>query len=346
MINKVLVLGHLGLVTNPYDGQTIKTRNVYELLKSNRDKIGSVKYFDTQSFKSNLFSPFNMLWMILHCNKLVYIPAHNNLKYIFPFINIICKLKRIEILYIVVGGWLDEYLSSKKIYSLMLSKIKGIFTESSQLADNLRNRYNFKNVITFPNFRMHSFVPSFNENPETFKIVFMARIFREKGVDTVFRLADYIQNNYGNEHRICIDFYGPIQNDEGDYFRKELKKYNFVSYKCVLEPSMIYQTLDQYDLLVFPSRYSDEGFPGTIMDAFISGIPVIISNWRFMPEYVDDGFSGYIFDLDKDEDFYSKVDHLYKDRVQLLKMKHYAYEKSKEYSSESAWQIIEKYLVR
>jgi len=49
--------------------------------------------------------------------------------------------------------------------------------------------------------------------------------------------------------------------------------------------------------------------------------------------------------LNKEEDFYSLVDSLYNDRTKLLKMKHSAFEKSKEYSSEVAWQILEAYLI-
>lgn len=343
--NIVLVLGYFGYITNQLDGQTVKTRNVYELLKSNEKEIGTITYFDTQRFQYSKLSFFKMILAVIHCNKIIYLPAHNNLKYIFPLLYIITRLKMSDIIYIVIGGWLAEYLQKKKMHTQMLSKIKCILTESNQLTENLKKQYNFRNVLTFPNFRLHTFIPSFSQNPETFKIVYMARIFREKGVDTVFRLAAYVQKTYGNKHPISIDFFGPIQEDESEYFHTELEKFDFVSYKGVLEPEQIYTTLNQYDLLVFPTRYSDEGFPGTIMDAYISGIPVIIPRWRFLPEYVNDGFSGYIFELDKEEEFYSYVNHLYNDRVQLLKMKHCAFEKSKEYSSEYAYHLLKSYLV-
>jgi len=338
-------MGHLGLSKNLFDGQTGKTRNVLKLLQSKSASFKSVNYFDTQEFRSSKLSFFQMIYRLIKCNVLVYLPERNNLKYLFPFIYIICKLKGIKIVYLVVGGWLDDYLHSKQLVIFMLSEIKGIFTESNQLTNNLKDHHNLQNVITFPNFRMHNFIPSFNQNADAFKIVYMARIFKEKGVDVVFRLAEHIQKKLGTEHPISIDFYGPIQVDEDSYFREELRKYSFVSYKSVLEPDHIYETLEQYDLLVLPSRYSNEGFPGTIMDAYISGIPVIISNWMFMPEYVENGSSGYIFDLNKEEDFYSLVDSLYNDRMKLLKMKHSAFEKSKEYSSEVAWQILKPYLV-
>ena len=345
MDNKVLVLGYFGYASNQLDGQTVKTRSVYELLKSKEEEIGTLSYFDTQQFKYSKLSFMKMISSLINCNKLIYLPAHNNLKYIFPLLFIISKLKKIDIIYIVIGGWVEEFLHSKKLHIAMLSNIKGIFTESNQMTNNLIVQYNFSNVITFPNFRIHTFIPSFKKENDTFKIAYMARIFREKGIDVVFRLADYIQKTYGNQHSISIDFYGPIQKDEEDYFRAELEKHDFVRYKCVLEPDQIYRTLEQYDVVVLPTRFFTEGFPGTVMDAYISGVPVIVTKWKYASEFVNHGNSGFIFDLNKEEDFYSYFDCLYKDRTQLLKMKHGAYQKSKEYSSETAWQILKRYLV-
>src|SRR5665648_608709 len=87
------------------------------------------------------------------------------------------------------------------------------------------------------------------------------------------------------------------------------------------------------------------GFSRNNYDAYISGVPVVVTRWKYASEFVNHGNSGFLFDLDKEEDFYIYVDRLYNDRSQLLKMKHGAYEKSKEYSSESAWQILKQYLV-
>jgi len=344
MKNKVFLIGHLGFKKNLFDGQTGKTRNILELLQLKAEYFKIIDYFDTQEFRQSKLSIFKLIKKLFSCDVLVYLPERNNLKYLFPFIYIVSKIKGIDILYLVVGGWLDKFLKSKYLYRVMLSEIKGIFTESNQLTKNLETRYNFKNVHTIPNFRMNSFAPTFKLNKDNLKIVYMARIFREKGIDTVFRLAHNLQNKYGNNHKITIDFYGPIQKDEENYFREELQKYSFVAYMGILEPDQIHKTLERYDVLVLPSRYSEEGFPGTIMDAYISGIPVIISRWRFLPEYVDNGYSGFIYDLDKEAEFYHYVDYLYNDRSQLLKMKRCAHEKSKEYSAEVAWQLMKNYL--
>lgn len=47
-MNKVLVLGYFGNLTNQLDGQTVKTRDVYRLAKEQLTDC-DIEYFDTQS---------------------------------------------------------------------------------------------------------------------------------------------------------------------------------------------------------------------------------------------------------------------------------------------------------
>ena len=108
---RIYVLGAFGFRTTLYDGQTIKTRNLLELLKGHGV---DVDYYDTQEFKYNRWSIFAMFARILRCDKLFYLPAHNNLRFIFPIIFIISKLCRVDIHYFVVGGWLQEFIEKSR----------------------------------------------------------------------------------------------------------------------------------------------------------------------------------------------------------------------------------------
>jgi glycosyltransferase involved in cell wall biosynthesis len=344
MGERILVLGYFGYSNNQFDGQTVKTRNIYELLLLKTGNKEDIDFFDTQRFKHlNLSFFLNMIWKIFRCNKLIYIPAHNNLKYLFPLIYIICKLKRIDIFYIVVGGWLADYLKKKWLHIILLSNIRAIFPQSDQLSLLLREQYQFKNVITFPNFRIHSFKPFISDHKDVFKIVYMARINRMKGIDYVFRLADYFINIPFCEKPVIIDFYGPIDENDKTYFYEQMDKYAITFYKGILQPDKIYDTLNNYDLMVLPTKYYTEGFPGSILDAYISGIPVIVTNWKYAREFVDDGKTGIIVPFENGEkEFINAVLKLYQDYDLLIKMKYNAYEKSKFYSSENAWEILKK----
>lgn len=340
----ILVLGYFGYYQNELDGQTIKTRNIYELLKIKTNGQYKIDQFDTQRFQYSKFSFFDLLVKLFRCNKLVYLPAHNNLKYLFPFIYVLCWLRRCEIMYFVVGGWLAQYLESKRLHVKLLSNIRVILTESNDLSNALVTQYQLKNVITFPNLRLHSFTPTFVQNNDQFKIVYMARINRMKGLDYVFCLAKAFLDSSINEKPVIIDFFGPIEKEDEAYFFEQLAKCPNSSYRGVLQPENIYTTLDQYDLMVFPTRYFTEGFPGTVLDAYIAGLPIVATRWKHATDFIIQGKTGFIVPFENSEnEFVQAVKTIYTDSNLLLQMKHNAYEQSLKYAPDYAWQILMKF---
>ena len=53
-----------------------------------------------------------------------------------------------------------------------------------------------------------------------------------------------------------------------------------------LEPTEMVRALNEHDLLLFPSCYKGEGYPGIIVEAFQCGVPVIAARWSDVPELV------------------------------------------------------------
>lgn len=327
---KILVLGYFGYVTDQLDGQTVKTRDVYRLI---REQYGedSVDYFDTQEFQRSKLSVLTMFGKVCRCNRLVYLPAHNNLKFIFPIIYILSLFFRFSIDYFVVGGWLCEFLKSLPLHRAMLRRIRGIHVETRRLQRDLEKHYGYKNVDIFPNFRFFDFQPVPSES-ETLRLVFMARVNRQKGLDWIFRLAEEIQAR-GLENRISITFYGPINDEDQEYFTTEAAKYPFVSYRGALQPSEIHRTLSEYDAMLLPTHYYTEGLPGSIVDAYIAGIPVVVTEWMHSREFVEDGRSGFIVPFeDGYDEFVRKVMLLNEDRELLKQMKLNALEKRNDFT--------------
>lgn len=317
-MKRILVLGYFGYLTNQLDGQTVKTRDVYRLAKEQSGDY-TVDYFDTQDLKKNKLLVFRMFWKVIHCDILFYLPAHNNLKVFFPIIFIFSRLFKFNIHYFVVGGWLREYLTKLPIHRSMLSRINGIHAETKRLKKELEDYYGFNNVDVFPNFRFFEFNPKSSES-EKLRIVFMARVIRQKGLDWVFNLADYI-----SEHKLkdkySITFYGPEIDEEKEYFESNVAKYEFVKYRGTLQPSEIYETLSQYDVMLLPTHFYTEGLPGSIVDAYISGIPVIVTEWKHSHEFVEDGESGYIVSFENGlPEMIEKVLLLEKDRSLLRRL--------------------------
>lgn len=315
-MNRILVLGYFGYTTNQLDGQTVKTRDVYRLTVEQLPDQ-TVDFYDTQEFQTNKISIFKMFWKVACCDTLFYLPAHNNLKWIFPIIYCLSALCRVKIHYFVVGGWLREFIANLPLHRYMLKRIAGIHTETQQLKRELEEYYQFKNVDIFPNFRFFDFQPKGGIEHEKLRLVFMARVTRQKGLDWIFVLAAYIQENYLQD-KFSITFFGPIDEEDKDYFETRIAQYSCVEYKGALQPEDIHETLSQYDVMLLPTHYFTEGLPGSVVDAYISGIPVIVTEWKHAREFVDDGVSGYIIPFENgQQQLIEKVLLLEKDRSLL-----------------------------
>lgn len=335
----VLVLGYFGYENNQLDGQTVKTRNIFTLLKSKeRSFFKKVSYFDTQTFQKSKINLLKAFTAISKVDLLFYLPAHNNLKWIFPFIFIYCKLFNIKIHYIVVGGWLAEYLKNKPLHKWMLKRIEGIYPENIELVENLKQHYNFTNVFQLHNFRIVEAKSIIPNKSEKIKLVFMARVHPLKGINTVFKLADeLVKNNIVN---VEINVYGPVFPDYDADFKLYLNKNNLVRYMGVLQPDDIYNTLVNYDLMLFPTQYFTEGFPGSILDSYIANIPVIATNWKYAHEFIENEKSGLIVDFGNEEEFIAKTINLIQNSKALEQLKQGAALQSEKYSPEHAWSII------
>lgn len=316
---KLLVLGYYGYRTNQLDGQTVKTRDVYRLAKEQLSDY-EVDYFDTQELQGNKLLVLRMFGKVMRCNTLFYLPAHNNLRVFFPIIFILSVICRFDIHYFVVGGWLREFLTHLPLHRFMLGRIKGIHAETKRLRRELEEYYHFENVDIFPNFRFFKYNPLPSESTKL-RIVFMARIMKQKGLDWIFDLAGFIAAN-GWQDRYSITFYGPITEEDKSYFEEHIEKYKFAEYKGTLQPNEIHETLSQYDVMLLPTHFYTEGLPGSVVDAYISGIPVIATEWKHAREFVDDGKSGYIVAFDDGkQQMIDRVVMLEKDRTLLKQLK-------------------------
>lgn len=335
----ILVIGYFGYSSNQLDGQTIKTRNIYDALSSEH----TVNYFDTEVLKYNKLQILSLLKKITQHDKVFFVGGKNNLKYFFPILYSLSKIQKKKIVYVVVGGWLYDFLrSNPALYTIMLKSIRSVLVETKFLKAKLE-RLGFKNVNTIPNFRL---TPDYEPSKphfgsDTLNIVFMARIMKAKGIYLIFDLLeDYIKNNQSYIKKLKIDFYGPISSDDKNKFEELIQIFSpHVSYKGLLQPNKIYFELPKYDLLVLPTFYEGEGFPGTILDAYLSGIPVITTKWKQIPEFVKDDETGFLIDYDLTA-LKSKIQLLCENEKLLSDMKNNAFSYSREFSSDTGIKIL------
>jgi glycosyltransferase involved in cell wall biosynthesis len=336
--DKVLILGNFGISDGNLNGQTVRTRSVFELFKMNG--YSNVRFFNTEGLSKKPLLSFKLLSSVFKADFILFMGAQGSLKYLFPLIWFTAYFSGKRIYNIVIGGWLPEYLEKKPILRFLLKRTDGIFCQTQSIVDKLKRFESFGQVYVLPNFRIHKFTPNIKYHKSSpVKLVYLGRIIKSKGYELIFRLAENLSRSLP-ENSFIIDFYGPIQDDSKTSFLELLAGKTNIRYCGVIQPKDIYEKIGTYDIMLFPTSYPGEGFSGTILDSFIAGIPVIASNWRYNSEIIEQGKTGYIFDLNNEKTFCDYAKKLIQDADLLYQFKLNAYQKSKEFSSEKAWQLL------
>ncbi|MHC1689230.1 MAG: glycosyltransferase [Bacteroidales bacterium] len=351
--NNLLYIGSFKLGQKATGGQEAKIRNIYSLFEDNY-KSGTISMFDTETVRNNPVSIFSILPKLSKVDIVVISLASGGLGHLFPMLFYLSFIFHYKIIFLGFGGWHVEYFmgnSSGEPYSVphirqmkMARKIKCFMVENKNVSDILKTECGFTNIDVLPNFRIYNFKLNGHKASKTLKLVYGSRVDKEKGYESLFLLEKLIERERLD---ITIDIYGCIaEKDKNDFFTKlDNSNTNIIKYCGEIDSDNIYQTYSKYDVMLFPTRYPGEGFAGTILDSYISGIPVVASDWRYNKDYVANNITGYVIPLDNfDNNFQERILYLYNNRSKLLELKLNAYAERLKYDKDEVWRIISKYL--
>jgi len=85
---------------------------------------------------------------------------------------------------------------------------------------------------------------------------------------------------------------------------------------------------------LFPTKFATEGFPGTILDGFCAGVPVLSARWNSCTDIVEEGVNGITFGFCDFEDMYEKLLYIKENPDIVNSMKNNCIESAKSYSPE------------
>jgi len=202
---------------------------------------------------------------------------------LFPLMFRFSKIMKKKLVIRAFGSDLLETIekSSRKRKLLMnLKKTDLVLVESKDLVSKVRE-YN-TNVIWFPNCRKRlDYKPavqrSFNK-----KFVFIGQVKISKGVNEILEVFDQLPDNY------YLEIYGPVVEEKMSGIKNDKR------YKGVLNPEQVIEVLKNSDILLLPTWYEGEGYPGVIIEAYNMGVPCITTYWRQIPEIVEQGKTGIL----------------------------------------------------
>jgi glycosyltransferase involved in cell wall biosynthesis len=328
------IIGNFGYASKSINGQTIKTRYLKEFFET----VHATNYCDTDKAKHFLISIISMIFKIPMYSSIIVTVNRNGLKYIMPVIFFMSKLLKKELHFIAVGGWLADFVKHHNLINLFLKKFDKIFVESRTIVCKLEE-YGYKNVRYLFNFKTYNFERydfSIDNGSKKLKMVFVSRVMWEKGMDIVEFIAEIIDKE---NCPISIDIYGPIQEDDKKNILEMINKYACLKYGGVISPDEVHEVMSSYDVFLFPTHWDGECFPGVILDAFIAGVPIIASNWKYNAELITNDV-GYLFELGEEHQIIDFALKLYKDPNLLCELSLNSYNRREEYSINKAKEIL------
>ncbi|MCQ2192105.1 MAG: glycosyltransferase [Paludibacteraceae bacterium] len=341
---KVSVIGYHAKQKPLHDGQTVKTQQLTKALQDcyGQDQINEV---DMQGCTKQ---PFSFLWSYFkacrNSENVIILPAYGALK-VFPFLCLLFRKKGTKLFYDVIGGWLGNFIKSRTLLRSVLKRFDGIWVETSCMRNGLAVQ-GFENIAIVPNFKELSILSpkDLHESAIPIHLCIFSRITEVKGIEDGIRAIQEV-NGKNQKTIYTLDMYGPIDKSFEERFKtlKETFPDNIRYCGCV-EANKSTETLKKYDALLFPTRYIGEGHPGTVIDAYSSGLPVISAKWHSYSDFVDEGETGFGYEQFNREKLIELLEKIAETPNVLNQMRENCLNKASLYSAKTVIQTIDKLL--
>ena len=329
MKSKVYFIGPQASGSNLIGGDCLKNWYIIRRLQS---LSVDVRVIDTNACKKSLIQMVLGLGKIVFHRKSLMIVSASSMG-AYRILRLLKFLRIKSVCYWVIGGDFPLIINCKYFSIKPYKYIRTIIVEGKRMEETLR-WCGLSNVMTLPNFKPFYQIPMRGKpNPNTpVKFVFLSRITEGKGCSYLNKAAK-ILNNKGYEKSYMIDYYGSIEKKYRDVFMSEINDIPNVQYKGFLEllDGNNYNTLSGYDALVFPTLFYTEGFPGVIVDAFFSGVPVIASDWYLSGDIIKDGVTGVVVANRNEEKLASAMEDVILNRQKYWEMGRNCQMESKKY---------------
>lgn len=293
-MSRVAVIGHFGIGLNLANGQTIKTKIVTEEVERYCNEK-AVLVDAHGGVKAIVPVIFGCIKALKSCDNIILMLTENGLKVSVPVLSFFNKLFHKRLHYVVVGGWLPEFLNQQLGLIKKLKSFHMIYVETNNMRMHLE-KMGFKNVVVMPNCKRLEIVsePEICEKP--YKLCTFSRVMREKGIEDAVN-AVISANDALGETAYQLDIYGQVDSNQTEWFDKLQESFPaYIKYCGLVKFDQSTKVLKQYFALLFPTYYEGEGFAGTAIDAFSAGVPVLASDWKYNNEVIVDGINGGLFE--------------------------------------------------
>lgn len=339
----VCVVGNYGDKKKLTDGQSIKTAELYDslLCTYGPNNVGKVNLYS----KNKLTLSFKLLYALIKSDNLIVLVSVNGRKTVIPLLVALNKIFHKKIYHSLIGSTthktLDENKKYVKIYNALAGNWAETTTEQQLLAQRgLRNVSvvrNFKNLDVLTPDKMEYIVS------EPFPLCTFSRVEELKGIPNIVHAVKKVNKICGRTV-YTLDIYGKVMNHyEEDFDKLKMEFGTAIRYRGVVDYNKSVETLKHYYLLVFPTRYYTEGIPGTLLDAFSAGVPVLSAEWESCHDIMNENV-GIIYSFDNDDALVDALLYAANNPSAVNRLKEACLLEAKKYTPNEVINEIAKYL--
>lgn len=293
-LKTLIFIGPIGLGRIPKSGDTVKNQLFLERFNQVYDKVIPI---DTLNWKKRPWLIIKLVSVLLTHRKAKVIISANPGSADKLIRMIKCLHLPNDCYYWVVGGSFHKMIREGVFSASTYSYLKGIFVQGQSMVESLCES-GLNNAVYVPNSKPighYSKKPPRQDDKTHF--VFLSRIEEYKGCTDILSSVDAL-NESGYQGMFDVSFYGRSSEDPAyaGQFTSLVRSHPEVSYKGILNLRDVknYDELASYDVMLFPTYWHGEGFPGVVIDAYIASLPIIASDWNLNKDVVEDGKTGWI----------------------------------------------------
>lgn len=298
------------------DGQAVRTTVVTRELE-NRYGKDSIRIANTNGWKMR---PFAFLWesfrLIANSEIIIVAPADRGYKTFVPLLMLFNRVYHRKLVHLVIGGFLPALLAQNPQYLAYEKKFNSLFVQTENIKRDLE-KLGIENIHYLTNLKRLKKRSADDVKLETdadIKVCVFSRINRDKGVEDAIEAVKIVNERLG-ARRATLDLYGLLPESYRERFNQLLAENKaFIEYKGIVDYNKTVDVLCKYFVMLFPTYYHGEGFPGNVIDAYNSALPIIATDWLYNKDVIKNGRNGILVPIQNPKAIADALLYLYEHR--------------------------------
>lgn len=341
----VCVVGNFGDKSILTDGQGIKTLELYNSLVETygQKEVSKVNLHS----KNRIHLALQLLGNLIRCKNVIVLVSKNGRKTVIPLLVAYNRIFHKNIFHSLIGSTTHQTLEENPKLVECYNRLAGNWSETNT-EKRLLEELGLTNVTVVKNFKNLKVLKTDELNyitNEPFPLCTFSRVEELKGIPNIVRAVNKINELCGRT--VCtLDIYGKVMERYADDFEILMSEFGEnIHYRGVVDFDKSVETLKNYYMVVFPTRYYTEGIPGTLLDSFAAGVPVLSAEWESCYDIMNERV-GVTYTFSDDNALVDTLLYVLRNPLEINKMKKDCLLEASKYSSEEIIKTIGIYLER